>query len=76
MYVNVTRFTKTGHNSASFYCTIMFWHLKLPFVHRNIKSVLQSDSLLQVVKARDAIHGLICIHSYGNSNYTYLNIRP
>ena len=43
----MTQFAKTGHNSA-FFCS-------------NIKSVLQHDSQLQAVKARDAIHGFVCI---------------
>ena len=55
----VTRFAKTGHNKNSFYCTIMLWALKL--FCSNIKSVLQSNSQLQAVKARDAIHGFVCI---------------
>ena len=44
----------------SFYCTIMFWALKA-FFSSNIKSVLQRNSQLQAVKARDAIHGFACI---------------
>ena len=35
----------------------MFWALKVSFCS-NIKFVLQSNSQLQAVKARDAIHGL------------------
>ena len=31
------------------------------FFCSNIKSVLQSNSQLQVVKARDAIHNFVCI---------------
>ena len=38
----------------------MFWALKA-FFCSNIKSVLQSNSQLQAVKARDAIHGFVCI---------------
>ena len=38
----------------------MFWALKA-FFCSNIKSVLQSDFQLQAVKARDAIHGSVCI---------------
>ena len=38
----------------------MFWALKA-FFCSNIKSVLQSDSQLQAVKARDATHGFECI---------------
>ena len=38
----------------------MFWALKT-FFCSNIKSVLQRDSHLQTVKARDAIHGFVCI---------------
>ena len=38
----------------------MIWALKA-FFCSNIKSVLQSDSQLQAVKARDAIHGFIRI---------------
>ena len=38
----------------------MFWALKA-FFCSNIKSVLQHDSQLQAVKARDAIHGFVCI---------------
>ena len=37
----------------------MFWALKA-FFSSNIKSVLQRDSQLQAVKARDAIHGFVC----------------
>ena len=40
----------------------MFWALKA-FVCGNIKSVLQYDSQLQAVKARDAIHGFACIYT-------------
>ena len=58
---NVTRFAKTGRIYRNlFYCTIMFWALKA-FFCSNIKSVLQSDSQLQAVKARDAIHSIVCI---------------
>ena len=38
----------------------MFWALKA-FFCSNIKSVFQSDSQLQAVKGRDAIHGFVCI---------------
>ena len=38
----------------------MFWALKA-FFCGNIKSVLQHDSQLQALKARDAIHGFVCI---------------
>ena len=38
----------------------MFWVLKA-FFCSNIKSVLQSDSQLQTVKARYAMHGFVCI---------------
>ena len=38
----------------------MIWALKA-FFCSNIKSVLQSDSQLQAVKARDAIHGFVRI---------------
>ena len=38
----------------------MFWALKA-FFCGNIKSVLQRDSQLQAMKARDAIHGFVCI---------------
>ena len=38
----------------------MFWALKA-FFCSNIKPVLQSNSQLQVVKARDALHGFVCI---------------
>ena len=38
----------------------MFWALKA-FFCSNIKSVLESDSQLQAVKARDAIHDFVCI---------------
>ena len=38
----------------------MFWALKA-FFCSNIKSVLQSNSQLQAVKARDAMHGFVCI---------------
>ena len=44
----------------SSYCTITFWALKA-FFCSNIKSVLLCDSQLQAVKARDAIHGFVCI---------------
>ena len=37
----------------------MFWALKAFFY--NIKSVLQRNSHFQAVKARDAIHGFVCI---------------
>ena len=42
------------------YCTNMFWALKA-FFCSNIKPILQCDSQLQAVKARDAIHGFVCI---------------
>ena len=35
--------------------------LLIAFFYSNIKSVLQSNSQLQAVKARDAIHGFVCI---------------
>ena len=38
----------------------MFWMLKA-FFCSNIKSALQNDSYLLAVKARDAIHGFVCI---------------
>ena len=38
----------------------MFWALKA-FFCCNIKPVLQYDSLLQAVKARDAIHDFVSI---------------
>ena len=38
----------------------MFWALKASFCS-NINSELQRDSELQGVKARDAIHGFVCI---------------
>ena len=38
----------------------MFWALKA-FFCSNIKPVLQRNSQLQALKARDAIHGFVCI---------------
>ena len=58
--IYVTRFAKTGHNSTF----ILLHHHDLgtkSFFCSNIKSVLQCDSQLQAVKARDAIHGFVCI---------------
>ena len=48
---------KTGHNSA--FIEIYFIALTA-FFCSNIKSVLQHNSHLQAVKARDAIHGFVC----------------
>ena len=67
----VTRFGKTGHNSAFIeihFIALAFWALKA-FFCSNIRSavaisglpVLQRDSQLQAVKARDTIHGFVCI---------------
>ena len=56
----VTRFAKTRHNSAFIKFILLhhhFWTLKA-FFCSNIKSLLQSNSQLQAVKARDAF---VCI---------------
>ena len=60
---NVTRFAKTQHNSAfmEIHFTVplrMFWALKT-FFCSSIKSVLQTNSQLQAMKARDAIRGFV-----------------
>ena len=73
----VTRFAKTGHNSAFIEIhTIMFWELQA-FFCSNIKSVLQSNSQLQTVIARDAIHGFYAflwqlkLHTFNYTAITY-----
>ena len=54
----------------------MFWALKA-FFCGNIKSVLQRHSQLQAMKARDAIHGFVCIpmviklHAFNYTAITY-----
>ena len=65
MHTYVTRFAKTGHNSAfieiHFIAPSCFVLGTKSFLFSDIKSVLRSDSQLQAVKARDAIHGFVCI---------------
>ena len=54
----------------------MFWALKA-FFCSNIKSVLQSDSQLQAVKARDAINSFVAflwrleLHVFNYTTITY-----
>ena len=63
--VIVTRFTKTQRDSAlldiHFIASLLVFLALKAFFCNNIKSILQSDSQLQALKARYAIHGFVCI---------------
>ena len=49
----------------------MFWALKA-FFYSNIKSVLQSYFQLQALKAKDAIHGFVCIPMAIEITHTFI----
>ena len=54
----VTRFAKTAHLQKF---VLLPYHVLKAFFRSNIKSELQKDSQLQVVKARDAVYGFVYI---------------